>query len=256
MCGGIEIRPEAMRITRFAKLAVLVSAAAGFRGPLPAVGPHVDRVRRGSSFAVMQQGPGELRRVQAPVGFAAPEPKPLTVTGDWLGMLTASIALACRVGAGITVVGWAPVLSLQPPDGYSLRLGPLYLSDTSGVTRGECPRPAGALILYEFDSSPYCRKVRDACAALDLELECRPCLGALPGGKYSDELYAKTGRRTVPYFIDEGKAVEMFGFSRARVCNRRIRFPALVGRRWSQETDARDARMPHAQIPAQSPMTF
>jgi hypothetical protein len=241
---------------RIGVLLGFVTAAAGFRGLLPAVGPHVDWMRRGSSFVVMQQGPGEPRTVRAPVGFAPPEPKPLTVTGDWLGMLTASVALACRVGAGITVVGWSPVLSLQPPDGYSLRLGPLYLSDTSLATRGECPRPAGRLILYEFDSSPYCRKVRDACAALDLELECRPCPGALPGGKYSDELYAKTGRRTVPYLIDEGMAVEMFGFSRARVCTRPIRFPAPVGRRWSQETDARDARMPHAQIPAQSPMTF
>jgi len=35
--------------------------------------------------------------------------------------------------------------------------------------------------------------------------------GALPGGKYSDELYAKTGRRTVPYLIDEGLGIEMFG---------------------------------------------
>ena len=127
-------------------------------------------------------------------------------------MLSASAALALRCGAGLTVTGWRPVLSMEAPeDGeYSLKLGPVHLSDTSAVTRGECPRPKGELILYEFDSSPYCRKVRDACTALDLEVLCKPCPGALPGGKFSDELFARTGRRTVPYLIDEGLGVEMF----------------------------------------------
>ena len=166
------------------------------------------RGARNRAGLVMQQ----RQPVSAPPGFRPPEPKPLTVTGDWLGMLSASAALALRCGAGLTVTGWRPVLSMEAPeDGeYSLKLGPVHLSDTSAVTRGECPRPKGELILYEFDSSPYCRKVRDACTALDLEVLCKPCPGALPGGKFSDELFARTGRRTVPYLIDEGLGVEMF----------------------------------------------
>ena len=150
--------------------------------------------------------------VRAPAGFTPPDPKPLTATGDWSGLLSASLALVLRLGAGITVTGWAPRISLQPPEAgeYALPLGPAYLSDTSAVLRSECPRPTGRLILYEFDSSPYCRKVRDACAMLDLAIDCRPCPGALPGGKFSDELYARTGRRTVPFLIDEGLGVELF----------------------------------------------
>ena len=76
----------------------------------------------------------------------------------------------------------------------------------------------------------------------------RPCPGALPGGKYSDELFARTGRRTVPYLIDEGKAVEMFGSSPATV-GAMLR-PALS----SKETETRTTRLP-ARLPAQSPMT-
>ena len=150
--------------------------------------------------------------VRAPAGFTPPDPKPLTATGDWSGLLSASLALVLRLGAGITVTGWAPRISLQPPEAgeYALAIGPVYLSDTSAVIRSECPRPTGRLILYEFDSSPYCRKVRDACAMLDLAIDCRPCPGALPGGKFSDELYARMGRRTVPFLIDEGLGVELF----------------------------------------------
>lgn len=156
----------------------------------------------------MQQQPV----VKAPVGFSPPEPKPLQATGDLSGLFSASLSLACRFGAGITVAGWSPKVSFQPPEPgqYGLKLGPFYLADTSAVIRGECPRPNGTLFLYEFDSSPYCRKVRDACAILDLRVHFLPCPGALPGSKYSDELYARTGRRTVPYLIDEGKGVEMF----------------------------------------------
>lgn len=184
-----------------------VSAASGFSGAaLPKFGVHsLHTLHR----LVMQQKP-----VKAPSWFKPPEPKPLTATGDWKGLLTASLALGLRFGAGLTVTGWSPRLSPSPPEPgeYSLKLGPLgYLTDTSAVIRSECPRPKGRLILYEFDSSPYCRKVRDAMTALDLEVFCRPCPGALPGGKFSDELLARTGRRTVPYLIDEGKGVEMFG---------------------------------------------
>jgi hypothetical protein len=189
-------------------LSCTAGLATGFKGlVLPKRGLRMQRF----STHMQEKRP----TVKVPFDFSLPDPKPLTATGDLPGLLTASSALALRFGAGITVAGWSPQLSLQPPPRgeYALKLGPVYLSDTSAVTRGECPRPTGRLVLYEFDSSPYCRKVRDACTALDLEVEYRPCPGALPGGKFSDELYARTGRRTVPYLIDEGLNVEMFGRS-------------------------------------------
>jgi hypothetical protein len=215
--GGLEEtgRLEMWAQGKAARLATLVLGCAVAASGFSTISVGALRAR-----AVPQAG-GRRRRalfmcapqpVHVPADFEPPEPKPLTVTGDWVGMLTASVALALRCGAGLTVTGWKPELSLKAPDSgeYSLHLGPVYLSDTSAVTRGQCPRPAGKLVLYEFDSSPYCRKVRDACAHLDLDVDHRPCPGALPGGKFSDELFARTGRRTVPYLIDEGLGVEMF----------------------------------------------
>lgn len=101
------------------------------------------------------------------------------------------------------MTGWKPQLSLKDPEdgSYALKLGPVRLSDSSGVIRGECARPERDLILYEYEASPFCRKVREAMGILDLTVEMRPC----PGARYSDfsdELEAKTGRRTVPYLID------------------------------------------------------
>ena len=55
---------------RIGVLLGFVTAAAGFRGLLPAVGPHVDWMRRGSSFVVMQQGPVEPRTVHPFRNFA------------------------------------------------------------------------------------------------------------------------------------------------------------------------------------------
>jgi glutathione S-transferase len=63
-------------------------------------------------------------------------------------------------------------------------------------------------VIYEYDASPFCRKVRDACAVLDLTVDFRPCPGARAG--FSDELFELTGRRTVPFMVDEGAGVQMF----------------------------------------------
>jgi glutathione S-transferase len=149
-------------------------------------------------------------KVSAPPGFVAPEPKPLTVTGDLGSLLSASVGSVLRLGTGAFVVGWGPAVSTSAPaEGeYSLKLGPLYVQDTSAVLRGECARPTKPLVVYEYDASPFCRKVREACSVLDLEVLYKPCPGARAG--FSDELFAKTGRRTVPYLEDPGAGVTMF----------------------------------------------
>lgn len=153
-------------------------------------------------------------QVSAPPGFTPPKPRPLRVTGDLITLLSAILALGVRLGAGVLVCGWRPRLSFRAPaaGAYSLKLGPLHLSDTSSVLRGELPRPTGRLILYEFDSSPFCRKVRDALTMLDLTAEMRPTPGAgiAPPNVFSDEHLDLHGRRTVPFLLDEGMRVAMF----------------------------------------------
>lgn len=175
--------------------------------------------------------------VSAPVGFSTPVARPFRVTGDLRGLLSSIFALLARFLSGLLVVGWKPRLRLAPHrdrrsrgsttgaeegqggeegkgEGYMLKLPllPLYLTDTSSVLRGEVARPTGRLILYEFDSSPFCRKVRDACSQLDLTIEMRPTPGAgiAPPNAFSDEHLLLHGKRTVPFLIDEGRQVAMF----------------------------------------------
>ncbi len=70
----------------------------------------------------------------------------------------------------------------------------------------EWKRPRKTLILYEYEQSPLCKKVRQTCSALDLVVEYRPC----PGGRYgfSDQLSTRTlGSRTVPFLVDPGNSI-------------------------------------------------
>jgi len=155
---------------------------------------------------------GSTPKVQAPSDFMLPEPKPLTVTrsGDIPSLLKSSFALAFRLGTGAFVLGWKVDTLFAPKDDgkYALTLGPFKLRDSSSVLT-DAPRPEKHLILYEYDASPFCKRVREMINLLDLTVECRPCPGARQG-KFSQELFERTGRRTVPYLIDPNTGVEMF----------------------------------------------
>lgn len=153
---------------------------------------------------------GKSPAVEIPADFVVPEPKPLTVTRaeDLPELLKSSVALGLRLGTGAFTLGWK-IDSLTAPedDKYALQLGPIRLRDSSSVL-ATAPRPTTPLVIYEYESSPFCRRVREIVNLLDLTVEYRPCPGARAG--FSDELYARTGRRTVPYLIDPNTETEMF----------------------------------------------
>jgi glutaredoxin len=87
-----------------------------------------------------------------------------------------------------------------------LRLGSGVFAINKDVL-AKCGRPEKTLIIYEYEASPFCRKVREACALLDLTVEYRPCPGARAG--FSDEMAKRTGgRRTVPYLVDDNKQMK------------------------------------------------
>jgi len=152
--------------------------------------------------------------VQVPVDFVLPEPKPLTLTRseNLVDALKSTAALAVRLGTGAFVLGWK-IDTLRAPvekDGqYALQLGPLLRIRDSSSVLGDAPRPKQPLILYEYDASPYCKRVRETCNLLDLTVEYRPCPGARQGA-FSQELLQKTGRQTVPYLVDPNTGTEMF----------------------------------------------
>jgi glutathione S-transferase len=63
------------------------------------------------------------------------------------------------------------------------------------------------LTLYNMEGSPYCRKVREALSALDLEHVVRN----LPkGSPKRDELRQRGGKVQVPYLVDPNTGQEMY----------------------------------------------
>jgi glutathione S-transferase len=152
-------------------------------------------------------------KVTVPAGFIIPEPKPLTLTrtSDLPSALKSSVALAVRLATSVFVLGWKiDTLFYDKSDDtkYSLQLGPLRIRDTSSVLQ-TAPRPQKPLILYEYDASPFCKRVRETINLLDLTVEYRPCPGARQSS-FSEELFERTGKQTVPYLIDPNTGVEMF----------------------------------------------
>jgi glutathione S-transferase len=159
-------------------------------------------------------------KVDRPKDFVQPEPKPLQISPstDLIRFTKSAISFVLRLGTGTFVLGWKlDTLFYNENDNnddddgnkkpllYSLNLGPFSVRDTSSVlnlnNNDDVPRPNIPLVLYEYDSSPYCKRVREMINLLDLTVEYRPCPGARDG-KFSMELYEKTGRRTVPYLYD------------------------------------------------------
>ena len=144
-------------------------------------------------------------KVEAPPNFITPEPRPLTVTEstDINGLVTASIALALRLATGAFVLGWQLDTILAPTeddDGneiYSLKLGPLRIRDSSSVLNQASMQPVQTIVLYENESCPRCKRVREMMNLLDITYECRPCFDDIDSLPYIDDpnMKKKTGQQ-------------------------------------------------------------
>jgi glutathione S-transferase len=162
---------------------------------------------------------GAPPKVSAPKNFVAPTPKPLAMTRPLQeqlpGLISGGMVLAIRLATGVFTLGWTPSLlvgddaaAVGIEEGkYAYKIGPFAFRDTSPLLL-DAPRPAEPLILYEYEGSPFCRKVREAALLLDIPLELRPCPGARAG--FASELQERTGRMTVPFMVDPNAGVEMF----------------------------------------------
>lgn len=153
-------------------------------------------------------------KVEIPPDFVAPTPKPLALADntDVVKLLKSSLAFGVRLATGVFVLGWKIDSFFydreENANKYSLKIGPFSIRDSSSVL-ADAPRPAKNLILYEYDASPYCKRVRETMNLLDLTYEIRPCPGAREG-KFSQEMLERTGRQTVPFLTDPNTGAEMF----------------------------------------------
>lgn len=76
-----------------------------------------------------------------------------------------------------------------------------------GRTPGRPEQPAERLVLYNFEASPYCRKVRETLAELDLVHEAR---NVAKRGVRRPELIERGGKMMVPYLVDPNTGTEMY----------------------------------------------
>lgn len=88
----------------------------------------------------------------------------------------------------------APMLTVRSTLATALRFG------LGGRVGALGPRPSAPLELHEFESCPFCRKVREVLVWLDLDAEIRPCP---PGGHRHRDLHGGP----YPLLIDAGEAV-------------------------------------------------
>ena len=98
------------------------------------------------------------------------------------------------------------------------RLGPLnstlsFFSTTMRPGKGSRvigqhrQSPRELLVLYNVESSPYCRKVREALTELDLAYICK---NAPRGSRAREQLLNEGGRVMVPFLIDPNHGVKMY----------------------------------------------
>ena len=69
-------------------------------------------------------------------------------------------------------------------------------------------RPARLLELYEFESCPFCRKVRDALTELDLEAMIYPCPKG--GTVFRAKVIELGGKAQFPYLVDPNTTTSMY----------------------------------------------
>lgn len=78
-----------------------------------------------------------------------------------------------------------------------------------GVSGTAFPKqPEKSLKLYEFEGSPFCRRVREVLTLLNLDYEVYPCPKG--GARYRNIVKEKGGKLRFPFLIDENTGIKMY----------------------------------------------
>ncbi|KAJ9695094.1 hypothetical protein PVL29_010542 [Vitis rotundifolia] len=143
-----------------------------------------------------------------PSNFKPPEPKPFSIRPDKVyDILGASLALIFRLGTGVFVSGYSASFVSEseiPPDEYILEIAGYKVKETSKVG----PRPEKPIEIYEFESCPFCRKVREIVAVLDLDVLFYPC--PRNGPNFRPKVAQMGGKQQFPYMVDPNTGVAMY----------------------------------------------
>ncbi|KAL0410118.1 UNVERIFIED_CONTAM: hypothetical protein Slati_3601500 [Sesamum latifolium] len=165
-----------------------------------------DRVVFVKSSANASETP--LTSISAPPNFKAPKPKPFSVRPDKIfDILGASLALLFRLTTSVLVSGYTVTVvpaNEIPSDQYALGFAGLKLKETSKLG----PRPEKPIEIYEFESCPFCRKVREIVAVLDLDVLYYPC--PRNGPNFRPKVSQMGGKQQFPYMVDPNTGVSMY----------------------------------------------
>jgi glutathione S-transferase len=97
----------------------------------------------------------------------------------------------------------------QTPTSASLSWASLLRQGSGGRVASRLgTRPELPLELYEFETCPFCRKVREALSILDLEARIQPC--PKRGERFRKPAGERFGREQFPYLVDPNTGVSMF----------------------------------------------
>ncbi|KAH6802762.1 Thioredoxin family protein [Perilla frutescens var. frutescens] len=166
-----------------------------------------DRVFMVKSSSVNTSGT-PLSSISPPPNFKAPQPKPFSVRPDRvLDILGASLALLFRLTTSVLVSGYSvtvvPAKEI-PADQYALGFAGFKLKETSQLG----PRPEKPIEIYEFESCPFCRKVREIVSVLDLDVLYYPC--PRNGPNFRPKVSQMGGKQQFPYMVDPNTGVSMY----------------------------------------------
>ncbi|CAK9179166.1 unnamed protein product [Ilex paraguariensis] len=143
-----------------------------------------------------------------PPNFKPPEPKRFSIRPDKvLDILAASLALIFRLGTGALVSGYSASFVPKnefPSDQYALEIAGYKVKETSKLG----PRPEKPIEIYEFESCPFCRKVREIVAVLDLDVLFYPC--PRNGPNFRRKVAEIGGKQQFPYMVDPNTGVAMY----------------------------------------------
>ena len=70
------------------------------------------------------------------------------------------------------------------------------------------PQPEKPIVLYDMEGCPYCRRVREALTALNLDVEIRPCPKG--GSVFRAQAEALGGRQQFPLLADQNTGTVMY----------------------------------------------
>eukprot|EP00238_Polyblepharides_amylifera_P014951 CAMPEP_0196578922 /NCGR_PEP_ID=MMETSP1081-20130531/13259_1 /TAXON_ID=36882 /ORGANISM="Pyramimonas amylifera, Strain CCMP720" /LENGTH=323 /DNA_ID=CAMNT_0041898319 /DNA_START=82 /DNA_END=1053 /DNA_ORIENTATION=+ len=120
---------------------------------------------------------------------------------------TAALPSLLRAGSGMFCSGYNVSLDKDEPDMYAVfHMNGQMVSEKSKISQFK--RPAQPIELYEFEGCPFCRKVREACAILDLNVLFYPC--PKDGPNFREAIKIEGGKSMFPYMKDPNTGLAMY----------------------------------------------